>query len=460
MSTTTTTPEEHPCPQSGGDGEPAGVTEFFRRLAAEEQAEALAAVRASINAAAKEGRAANIKRQLSWLGIEPGEVFALQTLGPTDQAPSYLGLCRSIDEAVALTHPSSLAANNRWGKTERINFQGIYLVANRLVGRIDEVVEPGKWVVMPKGVITDERIAVRRHFYLDLDTQRRDEFGRALTLPISATLDELLKTISSAIKIEKEIVEALGLLGVGGKTPGRLSMPYDAVARMMSGNGIQLWFRLDDIPETNELHQLVRELLAIWSARYDSDVSHVDFGVHDAKRIGPLAGTTKKKGVNVSLHRRVTFTGAPEPIRITLEQLQRLVLFYRKLLTVEQRAAVAKTLGIRPKPRPAAIHTTRGGRLSSYNRLPIRDVAAKLGIDPEKPVCPNCGEGGAASDVAFLDDRNLLNCKHKRCAARPNRTCADLVAKVVFGIDNLRGTTGVVAQVSGWFQSNFPGALS
>ena len=85
--------------------------------------------------------------------------------------------------------------------------------------------------------------------------------------------------------------------------------------------------------------------------------------------------------------------------------------------------------------------------------MPIREVGARLGLDNEKPLCPNCGSGGG-SDVAYLDDRNLLNCKHGRCAGRPNRTPVDLVAKVVFGCDNIAGTKGVVTQVLQWFTSN------
>src|SRR5690606_5260384 len=150
-------------------------------------------------------------------------------------------------------------------------------------------------------------------------------------------------------------------------------------------------------------------------------------------------GTPKKKGVKKELYRHVTFDGANNPRRLTVDELQALVGYYRRMLTAEQRAAVAKTLGLRPArpPSRACSGGSRHGGLAACNQVPIREVAARLGIDPDKPVCPACGSGGSGSDVAFLDELNLLNCKHNRCSGRPNRTPVDLVAKVAFGCDNL-----------------------
>lgn len=401
-----------------------------------------------IRSLAREGHEANLRRQLRWLAIREGEVLALQTIGRGRRDPNYLALARGIDDAVRLTNPSALIALNRWGKTEPIAYQGVYVIGNRLVGRMDEVFVPGVWGVMPEGVVTDARIASRRMMYLDLDTQRRDEQGRPVDLPISATRDELHKTIARSLVILEEIVAGLAAIGI--------DRPADVIAFMMSGNGVQLWLALADLPESDDLHALVRELLAIWAVLYDGEVSHVDAGVHDAKRIGPLAGTAKRKGVRSELHRLVTFDGSECPRRVTLAELRALVALYRRRLTPEQRAAVAKTLGVRAAPPPPSTEPRRGGGLAACNQVPIRDVAAKLAMDTGHPICPWC-ESGGGSDVAFLDERgaNILNCKHARCAARPNKTCVDLVAKVALGCDNIAGTKGVVTRVLGWFSSNF-----
>jgi hypothetical protein len=400
-----------------------------------------------IRALMRDGHELNLRRQLAWIGFREGEVFALQTLGSKRGDPSYLALCRSIDEAVTLSAEEALVAQNRWGKLEPIPHQGVYVVGNRLVGRVDEMFAPGSWQIMPEGVITDARIVSRREMYLDLDTQRRDEHGNPVDLPISATREELHKTIARAVEILTEIVAALAAIGV--------DRPQDVVAFMMSGNGVQLWFALADIPESAELHAVIRELLAIWSAFYDSAISHVDTGVHDAKRIGPLGGTMKRKGLKTDLYRRVTFDCAADPRRLTLPELRALAGYYRSRLTQEQRSAVGKMLGVRPTPPKSRPAGRVGSGLSACNEIPIRDVAAKLGIDRDKPTCPSCESGGSGSDVVFLDDVNLLNCKHARCSARPNRTPVDLVAQVVFGCDNIAGTKGIAGKVLGWFQTNF-----
>jgi hypothetical protein len=404
-----------------------------------------------ITALRREEHEPNLRRQLAWLGVEPCEVFAIQTLGSTRKCPSYLAFARSVEEATDLTKPGALIGTNRWGKAEPILHQGVYVIGNRLVDRIDELFATGMWQVMPEELITDARVTTRRGFYLDLDTQRTDRMGNPIDLPISATRDELCRTIEQSLQVLHEIVEALGAVGI--------KRAEDVIAFMMSGNGVQLWFALADIPESVELRDLVKELLAIWAVLYDSMASHVDTAVFDAKRIGPLAGTVKRKGVKEQLHRRVTFDCAADPRRLSHEDLRALLVHYRRLLTNEQRASVAEKLGIR-KPqirqqplRPAS--SSGGGGLRMCNQVPIRDVAAKLGVDPEKPVCPGCGSGGAGSDVAFLDDRNLLNCKHNRCSVRPNRTPVDLVAAVAFDCNNLAGTNGVASQVLGWFRTNF-----
>lgn len=395
----------------------------------------------------REGLEPNLRRQLRWLGIQDGEVFAIQAIGSERDAPNYLALCRSVDEAVRLTRQDGLVAERRWGGTERFAYQGLYIVANRLVGRIDEVFQVGRWAVMPKGVLTDERIALRRHFYLDLDTQRRDERGKPLDLPISATREELRETIRRSLLIREEIVRALGSIG--------LDRPEDVIAFMLSGNGVQLWFALDSISEAPEVRAVIRELLAIWAGLYNSDASHVDTAVYDAKRIGPLAGTVKRKGIRTELHRPVTFDGAADPRQLTLDELRALVLHFRTRLNPEQRAIVAKSLGVRPPPTAPVTVNRRGADLRACNAIRIRDVATKLGIDPDKPICPGCGSGGGGSDVAFLDAPNVLNCKHNRCSARSNRTCVDLVAKIAFDCDTIQGTKGVAPKILGWFNSHF-----
>lgn len=183
---------------------------------------------------ARDGHAPNVRRQIGWLGIRDGEVIALQTLGDF----SCVALARSVEEVIRLTSPAGLVAINRWGRTEKITFQGVYTVPNRLVGRIEETCPTGQWRTMAKGIVTDERIRARMFLMLDFDTKRRDMNGRAVDLPISATKDELHKTIARALHIRRTIIAVL--LGMN------IQPAADVVAFLMSGNGVQLWLALDE----------------------------------------------------------------------------------------------------------------------------------------------------------------------------------------------------------------------
>jgi hypothetical protein len=373
--------------------------------------------------------------------------MALQTIGHARKDPSFTALIGSMEDAVRMTRPENLVAPNRWSKDEPIRYQGVYIVPNRLVGRLDEVMAPGAWVPTPEGLITDARITARRSFYLDLDTQRRDREGKAVDLPISATKEELHRTIARSIEIEAAIAQGLRSIGV--------ERAADVIARLMSGNGMQLWFALDDIPETQTVRDTIKDILLVWEVLFDGDESHVDTSVFDAKRIGPLAGTIKRKG-NKS-HRLVTFAGATHPRALTLDELKALLAHFKERLTEAQRQKLAGATGrSRPKATTASSTGASSDGLAAANGVSVREVAAKLGIDTGRPLCPWCGSGGG-SDVAFLDalGANLLNCMHNRCSKRPNRTPVDLVAKAAFGVDDIKGSSGTVVKVLDWFEEHF-----
>jgi hypothetical protein len=345
---------------------------------------------------------------------------------------------------------------NRWGKPEPITYQGLYLVGNRLVGRMDEVVVPGVWAPMGEGVITDPRIRARRFLYLDLDTQRTEADGTPISLPVSATKDELRATIARSVWVRADIIGALGAIGV--------DRSVDVIATVMSGNGTQLWLALDELAETPELRDLVKELLALWSVFYDHTSSHVDTSVFDPKRIAPLAGTPKRKGVRSELHRRVTFMGATSPRRLSLDELKSLVMSYRQRLSPEQAGAVGKLLGVRPAVETrtmgqsvlgvgggdTALDKIKAG-IKLCNQVDVREVGAKLGLDRERPICPGCGRGGTSS-VAFVG--NVLNCKYETCSkvGKTNRGPCDLVLQMALNANELKGHS---RQVMAWFRDNF-----
>ena len=398
--------------------------------------------------AQEQARRDSRRHHLEWLGIRDGALIELQTLSPAKDGPGFVAFTTSIDGAVTLAENLTTRDKFTPERLRPFEYQGVYLVFNAHVEGMQYMIPNGEWRPTPKGLTTDERIAYRRAFYLDLDTKRPND------LPISATTEEVRATLARAKIVREDIKTELAAIGVEG--------PADTIAVMMSGNGDQDWFRLDNIPESPELRDMLRELLTIWGVLFDAPEAHVDTSVFDAKRIGPLAGTPKRKGSNTKErpHRYVTFKGSSTPRPLTFAELKGLLIRYRARLTPEQaeglkaesKSAGAKTMAAAPaEPRDNSGLDV----LRAANAIPIRDVGERLGLDREHPICPGCGSGGDGTDVAFLDARNLLNCKHARCSSRPNRTPVDLVAKIALGCDNIAGTKGVAREVLAWFETNF-----
>lgn len=52
--------------------------------------------------------------------------------------------------------------------------------------------------------------------------------------------------------------------------------------------------------------------------------------------------------------------------------------------------------------------------------------------------------------MAYLDEHNVIKCLHATCGAR-SWSPVDLVVKIALGLDTVKGTKGVVAQVVQWF---------
>lgn len=65
---------------------------------------------------------------------------------------------------------------------------------------------------------------------------------------------------------------------------------------VMSGNGYHLYYRLDDLPNTNEITSLITRTLGNLASRFNNDWVHVDTTVRNASRITKIPGTVAYKG--------------------------------------------------------------------------------------------------------------------------------------------------------------------
>ena len=71
---------------------------------------------------------------------------------------------------------------------------------------------------------------------------------------------------------------------------------WPSPALMMSGNGAHLYYRLPDLPNTDQSTALVKGVLQTLSQKFDSDDFAVDTSVFNASRITKVPGTIARKG--------------------------------------------------------------------------------------------------------------------------------------------------------------------
>lgn len=120
--------------------------------------------------------------------------------------------------------------------------------------------------------VNDQDIASRQRLLIDLD--------RTGTLVAPASDAE----ISEAADVADEISSHLGNL-------------YGLESfKVMSGNGIHLYFPLDDIPNDDESRDRCQSLLKALANRFNTATIKVDQSVYNAGRITKVPGTIARKG--------------------------------------------------------------------------------------------------------------------------------------------------------------------
>ena len=65
---------------------------------------------------------------------------------------------------------------------------------------------------------------------------------------------------------------------------------------MMSGNGYHLYYRLPDLPNTQETTRLIEQTLKNLARKFNTDSIEVDTSVFNASRITKVPGTIARKG--------------------------------------------------------------------------------------------------------------------------------------------------------------------
>jgi P4 family phage/plasmid primase-like protien len=360
--------------------------------------------------------------------------------------PSFARWCRFAAMGEHPVELQSLAVRERYGTRtmcahtraadaeallavgEEFPGTGVYVVANRINDAVTTRVEPGRWHRLERGASTSDRDIVARHVvFIDIDAIRptgtsANDAEMALTVPVMGA-----------------VVRRLGLFFGGARSIG--------VGH--SGNGRQVFIALEPTPNEAEVSETVRRLLAALAQLHAAPGVAIDDGCHDARRLVPAFGTTKRKGSPSAPdrpHRRTAFVCARDVERIAWSR----VVALRDALEHEVTSRVV--VADEPEPAKRARPSARRPPMSSEspfaraNALPAREIVEWLGlVESGVTRCPGCGN---QDGVTLLD--HGLKCHHRSCASRgvPGRpgfrTIVDLVAETR-GVD-ARGALELLSQ--------------
>ena len=123
-----------------------------------------------------------------------------------------------------------------------------------------------------RGAVRDADIAFRDLLLIDID--------RAGATDCPASEDEM----ASAYRLADQVVADPALDGL------------QLLARVMSGNGVHLYYHLGGMPNDDASKRALQELLQLLARKFDNDAVQIDPSVFNASRITKVPGTIARKG--------------------------------------------------------------------------------------------------------------------------------------------------------------------
>jgi len=355
-----------------------------------------------------DGLRANLRRFLQFRGTLPGECIEFQELDVLENGRYMKNYAlRTCDIEVAVERCQDAEENDASGI-------GIFMLLNQIHPGLAARNVLGAWHVMFKGAAGDRDIESRRALMVDIDAKRPS--GISAT---DAERDRALAATRGCYLLLRRIGIPRASLGLG-----------------FSGNGGQVYLRLNDLPPDKTVDDLVREITLCLAVLVSAPGIAVDTSVCDRKRLCPAFGTMKRKGVDDAErpHRRTWFVGSRDAAPLTQNDLATLATCLREEMSATQLAELkllsgdkhvttheGKTFGNAELQSPRATRRLNDSPFTVVNAIDVKEVAAWLGLMCDgRAVCPGCGSTGDNS-VDFV--ANGLKCMHSSCASkgRPNR---------------------------------------
>lgn len=392
--------------------------------------------RDTLRSAARGGLEANFLRYLKFCGIGDDEVVELFSLA---------GKRRDED---------------RRRDVNRVAYGRGHSEIIRLVGEGGGWQQPKGLFILPSKIIPDLAARIGLNEWAQADGRAQDKHVTERSVVLIDFDPKREPSDISATKKERDAawrVSLRGLLHLAAALGGYESLGWGA-----SGNGgqVHLATAVENEPEADAV---VNDLLLVMSVIFDGDEDgvhiEVDQSVGNAARLVPAFGSMKRKGANTKERPwRNTFfiCGDGDPQRLDLDALKNLVTRLKEGLTSEQQARLAE--GQNPKEKTGAKGKSQSSfagcerPLDACNKANVADVYARLGGDPERPVCPH-PSCSATEGIDCLVDKgmNIIKCQHDSCGAQPWNPVS-LVAMMEFGAEKLTGDKDTVKKVVAWFK--------
>lgn len=183
--------------------------------------------------------------------------------------------------------------------------QAVYYTLNRPSAELYEKSQNKDKAVVSSCSTGDMQILSREWLLIDCDPIRVDELGKPL-------VDQKLSTTDA----EKE--KALEVCRTVNKYLQGLSWPAPISAD--SGNGYHLLYNLGGIESTNELTQIIKNVLVTLSQKFNTEFVKIDTSVYNPSRITKAYGSMACKGEDTPdrPHRlsRIRMVGGTEPVTV------------------------------------------------------------------------------------------------------------------------------------------------
>ncbi|KQC05884.1 MAG: hypothetical protein APR62_01480 [Smithella sp. SDB] len=204
--------------------------------------------------------------------FRPQEVVELRAIGLNGNSSLWKGFSKGI---ISGYFNNAEALEKAAGLLDSAGASGVYFTLNPVNPAL--LARAVNRLIVPKNTTQDSDIACIRWFPLDLDPIR--------PAGISATDEEAQEAICLGDKIsvwlENEFCFTRGI-------------------RACSGNGMHLLYRLPDLPNNQETHELIVNVLETIIAKFKNDNVDIDSKVTNPSRIWKYYGTTSRKGDSTS----------------------------------------------------------------------------------------------------------------------------------------------------------------